>query len=37
MTTNEPLTEGDCNDPTHDFECGCGATPSLDYERGIDA
>lgn len=24
-----------CRDPTHDEDCGCGATPDLEYERGL--
>jgi hypothetical protein len=36
MTESQPDGPPECDDPTHDDLCDCGATPDADYERGID-
>lgn len=37
MTCHEPQPDDAlCNDPRHDADCGCGATPDRDYEVALD-
>jgi len=38
MSRYEPQPDGGvlCNDPAHGELCDCGATPDMDYERGLD-